>query len=198
MAELKPFDNDLVTVGRPSEGGCCWTDFSAAPVLPTDASTEMASPWESLGDLSENGFTEGKSVTANKFKGWRGSVVLTSISEEDRTFKVEFIEVNRPSVAKLRYGSENVTEGADGSVSKISDKVGVLQRVPLVFDELESTGYLRRTVVKRASVDSFDDVPHQQGSLLVYGMTFTALDTGDGEPVTIYRAKPAGQSGSDQ
>ena len=150
----------------------------------------MATPWESLGDLSENGFTEGRSVTSNKLKGWRGSVVLSVISEEENTFKAEFIEVNRPSVAKLRYGSSNVTAGTDGSVSKIAVKTGVNAKAPLVFDEIESNGFLRRTVVKSASVDSFDDVPHQKGSLLVYGMTFTALDTGDGEPVVIYRAKP--------
>lgn len=188
---LEAYDNDLVTTGNPAEGGCCWTNFSETPTLPTDATTAMADPWESLGDLSENGYTEGKSITNNKLRGWRGSVVLTCISEEDRTFKVEFIEVNRPSVAKARYGAANVTAGADGSVSKISDKVGVTQRLPLVFDELESNGFLRRTVVKRATIDSFDDVPHQKGSLLVYGMTFTALDTGDGVPVEIFRAKPA-------
>lgn len=191
MAINETYDNSLVTVGQPAEGGCCWTDFSESPTIPADATTAMASPWVSLGDLSENGFTEGKSVTSNKLKGWRGSVVLSVISDEENTFQAEFIEVNRPSVAKLRYGAGNVTEGEDGSVSKISAKIGVNQTVPLVFDELESNGFLRRTVVKKASIDSFDDVPHQKGSLMVYGMTFTALDTGDGEPVVIYRAKPS-------
>ena len=193
MANLGPFDNSLVTTGNPAAGGCCWTDFSESPTLPTDATTAMAAPWESLGDLSENGYTEGKSLTTNKLKGWRGSVVLSALSDEDRTLKLEFIEVNRPSVAKMRYGAGNVTAGTDGSVSKISDKIGTLVKVPLVIDELESNGFLRRTVVKMASVDSFDDVPHAKGNLLVYGMTLTALDTGDGEPIVIYRAKPSDQ-----
>lgn len=191
--KLNDIDNSLVTVGKPSDGGCCWTSFAATPTLPTDATTKMATltDFESLGELSENGFTEGKSVTSNKFKGWHGSVVLTSISEEDHTFKVEFIEVNRPSVAKLRFGDKNVEAGADGSVSHIKAVVGTDIKVPLVFDELESNGFLRRTVIKQATVDSFDDVPHQRGSLMVYGMTFTALDTGDGKFFDIYRAKPA-------
>ena len=51
--------------------------------------------------------------------------------------------------------------------------------------------YLRRTVVPRAMVDSFDDEAHQKGSLLVYGMTFTALAGDDGAAYHIYRAKPA-------
>ncbi|TNU89384.1 hypothetical protein FIC87_11335 [Eggerthella lenta] len=149
--------------------------------------------WESLGELSENGFSESKSVTENKFKGWHGSVVLTAISEEENTYKAEFIEVNRPSAAKLRYGSKNVETGADGSVSHISGKPSTGDKVPLVFDELESNGYLRRTVVRKASVSSFDEVPHRKGALMVYGMTFTAIEV-DGSAFDIYRAKPASPS----
>ena len=57
MAELEVFDNNLVTTGSPADGGCCWTSFADEPVLPTDATTAMAAPWESLGDLTEDGFT---------------------------------------------------------------------------------------------------------------------------------------------
>lgn len=189
---LSDIDTSLVTVGQPAEGGCCWTSFAEKPTLPADAATKMgeAEGWESLGDLSENGYTEGKSITTNKFKSWRGSVVLSAISEEQHTYKLEFIEINRPSVAKLRYGKGNVETGADGSVSHIKGAVGSGCSIPLVIDELESNGYLRRTVVRKASVDSFDDAPHQKGSLLVYGMTFTAVED-DGRMFDIYRAKPA-------
>lgn len=192
---IKDIDTSLVTVGQPVEGGCCWTSFEAGPKLPTDAVTKMGtlSGWESLGDLSENGYTESKSVTETKFKSWRGSVVLTAISEEENTYKAEFIEVNRPSAAKLRYGAGNVEAGADGSVSHIKGKAGSGEAVPLVFDELESNGYLRRTVVRKASISSFDDVPHQKGALMVYGMTFTALEV-DGQTFDVYRAAPAAPS----
>lgn len=189
---LADIDTSLVTVGQPSEGGCCWTSFADSPTLPTDASTKMSTitGWDSLGELSENGYTESKSVTNNKFKGWHGSIVLAAVSGEENTYKVEFIEVNRPSAAKLRYGAENVSAGTDGSVAHIMGKISTGDNVPLVFDELESNGYLRRTVIRSASIDSFDDVPHQKGSLMVYGMTFTAVEV-DGQTFDIYRAKPA-------
>lgn len=189
---LSDIDTSLITVGQPSEGGCCWTSFAENPTLPTDAVAKMSTltGWESLGELSENGYTESKSVTESKFKGWHGSVVLASISEEENTYKAEFIEVNRPSAAKLRYGSKNVETGADGSVSHIKGKPSAGDKIPLVFDELESNGYLRRTVVRKASIASFDEVPHQKGSLMVYGMTFTAIEV-DGQAFDIYRAKPA-------
>lgn len=187
----KEIDTNLVTVGQPAEGGCCYTSFKEDPSLPADAVTKMSTlqDFESLGELSENGYTEGKSVSTNKFKGWHGSVVLTSVSEEDHTFKVEFIEPNRPAVAKLRHGAKNVETDEEGNLIHIKAVVGTGVKVPLVFDELESNGWLRRTVVKKATIDSFDDVPHQKGSLLVYGMTFTAID--DDGLYDIYRAKPA-------
>lgn len=195
MAEaLKAIDSNLVTTGTPVDGGCAWTSFADDPTLPTSATTKMdaAAGFESLGEVSENGFTLGRSVSSTDHKGWHGSVVLTSIDSETNTVKVEFVEINRPAVSKLRYGADAVTAGEDGSVSQIDVKSYKGKAVPLVFDELESGGFLRRTVVKKAVVTDFDDVPHQRGSLLVYGMTFTVNEPSDGSaPITVYRAKPA-------
>lgn len=190
--ELQPIDSSLVTVGKPVEGGCVYVSFAENPQLPTDAAQKMSelTDFKSVGEISENGFTESKSITSNKHKGWHGSVVLVTQSDEDNTFKLEFIEVARPVVAMMRYGSNAVDTGEDGSISHIKPVVGTDIVVSLVIDELESNGYLRRTVVPKATIDTFDDVAHQQGSLMVYGATFTVIDTGSGTPYEIYRAKP--------
>ncbi|CDD67588.1 uncharacterized protein BN629_01230 [Eggerthella sp. CAG:368] len=192
MADLEPIDNNLTTVGQPTSGGCVYVAFKANPTLPSDATTKMdtLADFVSLGDISENGFTEANARSKNKHKNWNGDVVRTSISDEENTYKLEFIEPNRPSVAKLRYGSGNVEAGTDGSVSHIKGVLGTDEQVALVIDELESGGFLRRTVIPCATIDSFDDVAHQKGSLLVYGMTFTAVK-GTGNIFDIYRAKPA-------
>ena len=191
MADLEPIDNNLTTVGQPTAGGCVYVAFKANPTLPSDATTKMdtLTDFVSLGDISENGFTEANARSKNKHKNWNGDVVRTSISDEENTYKLEFIEPNRPSVAKLRYGSGNVEAGTDGSVSHIKGVLGTDEQVALVIDELESGGFLRRTVIPCATIDSFDDVAHQKGSLLVYGMTFTAVK-GTGNIFDIYRAKP--------
>lgn len=188
---LNEIDSSLVTTGTPVEGGCAWTSFAESATLPTSATQKMSElSFESLGELSDNGFTESRSVTTTDHKGWHGSALLTSIDSETNTVKAEFLEVSRPAAAKLRYGSDAVTTGEDGSVSVIAAKKYKGKAVPLVFDELESGGMLRRTVFKKAVVTSFDDIPHQRGSLLVYGMTFTINDPADGsEPYVIYRAK---------
>ncbi len=196
---ISELDSSLVTVGNPVDGGSCFTSFKSDAALPTDATTKMSTltDFESLGELSDNGFTESKSVSTDAKKGWHGTTLLVVTTDEDKKYKAEFVEVNRPAVAKLRYGADNVTADTDGSVSKIEDRFGVDTTVPLVFDELESNGYLRRTVVKKARVTSFDDVGHKRGDLIMYGMEFTVLDPGDGSPaVTIYRAKPVASSGA--
>jgi len=72
--------------------------------------------------------------------------------------------------------------------------------VPLVIDELESNGWLRRTVYPKVKVDSVDDVAHQRGSLMVYGMSFTAVAGADGSTHHVYHARPkpaAGPGGGD-
>lgn len=191
MASLEPIDNNLVTVGQPATGGCVFISFDTSVTMPSDASSAISTfkDFESLGDVSENGFTEANSRTKNKFKDWNGDVVLTSISDEENTYKIEFIEINRPTVAKLRYGVDNVEAGTDGSVSHIKGVLGTDQQVSLVIEELESNGYKRRTIIPVATIDSFDDVAHQKGSLLVYGMTFTAIK-GAGNIFDIYRAAP--------
>lgn len=190
MADLQPLDTSLVTVGQPVEGGCVFVCFDEDPTFPSNATDEWGAGWESAGELSTNGYTEGKSVTSTDHKGWHGSILLTTVDDETNTYKLEFVEVNRPTAAKLRYGPGNVeVDDTTGQVKHISGKPGMLVPVAIGIDELESSGYLRRTIVRKAMVSSFDDVPHQKGSLMVYGMTFTANERG-GNTFDTYRAKP--------
>lgn len=189
MAE-KEIDPTLVTVGQPVDGGACFVSFDESPVLPTDATTELDASFVSVGEISTNGYTESKSVTFTDHKGWHGSILLTTIDEETNTFKTEFLEVNRAAAAKLRYGAGNVeVDATTGEVKHITGKPGQIKPVALVFEELESNGHKRRTVFRRSMVSSFDDVAHQKGQLMLYGMTFTASEV-DGNPFDVFRAKP--------
>lgn len=193
MAELGALDATLVTVGQPVEGGAAFVSFEETPIFPTDAVTAMStlSDFSSIGELSENGFTEGISLTSTDFEGWHGNILLSVKGKEKRTYKLELLEVGRETVAKLRYGSKNVT-ATDGVVTKIVTTNANDDEVALVFDELESNGYLRRTIIRRAKVTSMDDVPHQRGQLMAYGMEFTVLEpAGSASAIEIYRAKPA-------
>lgn len=189
----KNINPNNVTTGSPAEGGCCYTNFDDSPVLPTTASDDItgdSSKWVNLGEVSENGYTKSVSTTVNKFKGWHGSVLLSQISDEENTFQVEFTEVVRASVLKLRYGKEAVQTDEAGNVIGVDPTTVPAVTVPLVFDELLSNGEKMRTVFPRASIDSISDEAHQKGSLLVYGMTFTANVDEQGRPYYIRYAQP--------
>lgn len=190
----KTINPNNVTTGDPVEGACCFTSFDPTAVLPDTASVDLTaadSKFVNLGEISENGYTKSVSTSSNKYKGWHGSVLLSKISDEENSFKVEFTEVIRESVLKLRYGKDNVTVDENGNVTKVDPKTVPSAVVPLVFDELLSNGEKMRTVFPRATIDSIDDEPHQKGSLLVYGMTFTANVDDQNRPYYIRYAVPA-------
>lgn len=182
-------DASLVTVGQPTEGGCAYICFGEAAKLPTDATTDISTltDFESLGYISENGITESMSLTVNKHGEWGGKTILTTISKQEGAVKAEFEEINRGTVAKIRYGKDNVTVGTDGSVKSIKEGALPYQEYALVLDELECNGSLRRTVYPRIAIESFDDIAHQKGSLMVYGMTFTKLFDNEGNSAYVYR-----------
>lgn len=193
MAISETYDPALVTTGNPVEGACVYTNFEDEVTYPTDASTTLGTGWVSLGEVSENGYTQQKDADTTIHRGWHGSAILVSVNNETNTLQIAFVEPNRPAVAKLMHGASNVTAGSDGSVSHIVGKdAGVPTPVPIVVDELESTGFKRRTVFYRCVPTSFDDVPHRRGELLVYGFTFTGLVTtvsGVNKTFDIWRAE---------
>lgn len=188
-------NTDNMTVGRPIEGGAVWTSFEDAPKLPTDASTDMSTltGWESCGELSDDGYKDGLDTKSTSYKGWSGSTVLTTIDETTQTYQMAFLEVDRGTVAKLKYGKGNVTLDTDGTWKQIDQKAVLPDVVvPLVIDELESNGHKVRTVVHKAKITKVDDSDHKNGSLVTVSVTFTALDPGSGEnAVSHYRAVPA-------
>ena len=191
---LADLDTSLATIGQPVSGGSAWVSFSDKATLPTDATTKMSTleGWESLGEFTDDGFTEGKSVSNDTKKGWHGTPLAVITTDESRTYKFVCAEIGRPSVEKLRYGADNVETGTDGSVSAIHDKFGVNTIAPVVLDTLESNGFLHRIVVKKARVTDYDDATYKGTDIVTHGVTITVLDPGDGSAaVEHYRAKPA-------
>lgn len=192
---LEALDFDLATTGKPVEGGSAYIDLTGTATAPTDAATALAEGWESLGEESDQGVTLKKSISSTTHKGWHGKAILTDIDEETNTFTVEFVEINRGTVAKLRYGVDNVTVDADGVVTSVTAKSGGIKAHPMVFNELESNGYLRRTWFPSAIITSIDDEPHRRGDLMVFGATFTANEDPTHGAYKIWRAQPATNNG---
>lgn len=183
----------FVTTGKPVDGAAAYVSLKATATLPTDATTKMSTltDFEDLGEFSENGYTKAVSVTSNKFKGWHGSVLLTEVSDEENTVKMELTDIDRATVAKIRYGAGNVVTDSEGRITAITPTTVPSVVTPIVVDELMSNGRLRRTVFPCPKIDSIDDEAHQKGSLLVYGITFSLSVDAKGHPYYIYEAEPA-------
>lgn len=187
-----------VTTGGPVEGACAYVAFGSNVTIPTSATTDLSaanSGFENLGELSDQGWTHSVSTSVNKFKGYHGKTLLTEVSDEEHTLKIELAEVERPAANKLRYGASAVTE-TNGEVSEITPTAIPDQEVVIVIDELFSNGRKQRSVFPRCKADSIDDEAHQKGSLLVYGMTFNLLVDSNGNPYYQYRAAPAEDNGN--
>lgn len=187
-----------VSTGTPVDGGCCYTSFEENPAVITSA-TRALTGYESLGELSPNAFTEMPEHKTTEHDGWHGVTVLVSHDKSSFKVKVEFIEVLRDTVAKLRYGTGSVA-GVTGDDDAMNIAIGGLSDaiVPLVFDELMADGRLCRTYFPKCSIVNVDDVPHRRDNLLVYGMTFSVVADGYGQFGYKFYAKPAApaQSGT--
>lgn len=190
----KTINPNNVTTGSPVDGGCVYVNFSDTPTLPDTAAEDITSKsdWENVGEISENGYTKSTSTNEQKFKGWHGSTLHAEITDEENTFKIEFTEVVRQSVIKLRYGKDAL-KLTSTELSGIDPTTVPRQEVAIVVDELLSNGTKMRTVFPRATISSIDDEAHQKGSLLVYGMTFTANVDDKGRPYYVRFAKPKAQ-----
>lgn len=191
IAEL---DSSLVTVGQPVDGGAAWVSFADSQTLPTDATTAMSTftDFESIGELSDDGIQEGADISSEDTKGWHGTTVLSVVDETTKTYQITCIEYDRGTVAKLRYGADNVELNDDGTWSAIHETPSLPDIVvPFVFDLLESNGNLVRKVIHKAKVTDVDDIEYKNGELIGIGITFTVLDPGTGSDVDTYRAKPA-------
>src|SRR5574344_320898 len=178
-----------VTASKPvSNGGIVyWAPKGTA--LPTDAPTALAAEYESLGDIGEDGFTESTKTDSNDFKDMAKNVVLTTSAGKTRSFKVTFIEALRVSLMKFIYGSASVTvDGTTSALTRVEMSNADQPEGVMVIEELMSDGTKRRTVLDRAKVSDYDDIDHQQGKLLSYGVTISALDD-NGKAGNIYFAK---------
>ena len=192
---LNDLEFDLATTGTPVEGGSVYIDLTGTATAPSNASTTLGTGWVSLGEESDQGYTIKHSMNSTTHRGWHGKPIITDITDETNTFSVEFVEVNRGTVAKLRFGSGNVTTNSNGEVTAITAKSGAITSHPMVFEELESNGWKRRTYFPDAIITSIDDEPHRRGDLLVWGMTFTANEDDTNGAYRVFRSAPTGATG---
>ena len=149
-------------------------DFPLPPIY--DPSTGEFTPpgpeFYELGWLSEDGPTQGRNRTVERFRGWQGnSIVRTAVTEDDHTVQVQALEDNWV-VQGLRYPDSVVTTTGDTTQTVVVQQSGEDVRSAVL--DLVDGDIWKRIFIPRLVVDEMGDTPHTAGELTLYEMTLLA------------------------
>lgn len=189
-------NTDNISVGAPKVAGAIFRAPLTAS-LPTSALTELTGDFETLGYISEEGFTYTQSRNTTPVKDWSGQTIDDLQDEKGDAFKFKMLEILKPVVNKMIFGDSNVTGDIDTEMV-IKSNAKELENHAYVVDFLLKGGAVRRIVIPKAKVTDISDVPYKKNELTGYEVTVTAYPCGDEEGNTHFQyvAKPSGATGA--
>lgn len=158
-----------VSNAKPNAAGAIYrAPLLEAADLPTDAVAPLPSQAQNLGYASDEGLSNSFDISNETFNAWGGDTVLTVRTTYEETFALAFIETNE-EVFKVLHGDENVivTESGMTIVHKSKD----LDYGTWIFEVALAGNRVKRIVVPEAKITDREDVDHQDGELLSYGIT---------------------------
>lgn len=183
-----------VTTGRPRTAGSVYI-APGGTQPPTDATTALASTYTSLGYVSEDGLSVGRSFDTDTIKEWGGATVLALDSNYEDTYTFRLIEGLNADVLKAVHGSGNVTGTLATGIS-VSVKAEEHAEQVWVFDMIMRGGVLKRIVVPRGVISEVGEVTYSGDDAVGYEVTVTALVDGSGCTSYEYIKTPTTSGGS--
>ena len=150
----------------------------AGSTLPTDADTALASAYQVLGYISEDGITHSTTRDAAEIKDMNGDVVLSPQTGHAETFAATFIESLNTNVLKMVYGDDAVTV-ASGDISIEVDGAELPASV-FVFELIERDK-AKRIVIPNGKITEVEDVVYNSTDAVGYGVTISALPDASGK-----------------
>lgn len=168
-----------VTAAKPKVGGAIYV-APAGTTLPTDASSELATAFEKLGYISEDGLSNSQTINSSTVKSWGGDTVLSISSGREETFGYTLLEAMDVEVLKHVYGEDNVTGTLETGITVKVNSDEMPEQV-VVIEMILKNGALKRIVIPSARVTAIGEIKYSDTAALGYQVTLTAYSDSDGQ-----------------
>lgn len=179
-------DASNVFVAKPKSGGAVFV-APKGTTPPTDATTALASAFECLGFISEDGAEQENSDDVQDFKAWGGDKVLSVNTSHEERQKMTFIEQN-VEVLKQVYGADNVS-GTWQSGITVSHNAKDKDEYVYVIETVLGKTNINRLVIPRGKVIEIGNVVRKDDQLFGYETTIDCLADNNGNNAYEYFAK---------
>lgn len=143
---------------------------------PVDVTAAWATPWKSLGLLSEDGASESREQDSADHFAWGGVLVRTTRSKFKRSMKITCLEDNPNVFALVNPGSTAAT------VTTLTTRtIKNPTRVPQAFGLETRDGIVtRRRVITRGEVTEIGEVKLADSDMTAYEITITIYPDSNG------------------
>lgn len=179
-----------VTAAKPAVTGA----ISIAPVgttLPTTADGTLATGFESLGYISEDGVSDDISKSMFKVKAWGGDTVYSGEDSYEEAVKFKLIEVLNLAVLKFGFGSANVTGTSLATGIKVEKKAGNDTPVSIVIDSILNGGVLKRMVIPSGVLSGIGSIVQKKNEVMGIDCTVDCQTDSSGNTSYEYFKKPS-------
>ena len=181
-----------VTAGKPKVEGAIYTALkSVGLTLPTDTDTALASGFECVGYISEDGVKRAKEISSESIKAWGGDTVMQTRTANDANFTFKMIEYLSAIVQKVVYGADNVT-GTLAAGMTVKDKPSFKGEDRVwVMDQIMTGNVKCRIVIQDAVVTAVSEVAYKDNEAAGYEVTLGTIPDATGVTVYEYLKAPA-------
>lgn len=162
------------------EGADAYIHDTTGTAGPADLTTAWGTGWQLVGLLDgDEGFTWEREEESSEKYAWGGLLIKRVKSKHKRTLKIVALEDNATVFKLVNPGSTRATAaGLTTSTIKVPKRA----EFALGLELREGDKVVRRTI-KRAEVDTIDEIKESEAEVTVYAITVVLYPEADG---TLY------------